>query len=102
MEYCKLVDVMTTPVSKRILMEREGGGNIYKMFTLEPGMSYKLPKDKPLLRQSLMSLMEDTAMSNKSLLEENGIEFEVIQPSCKCRKPYLRFKCVEVYDDESD
>lgn len=100
MEYYKLVDVMTTPATLSVLTKRQAGGKIYARVTLEPGMAYEMPKDDIDFRSSILSATQDTDMKNKELLDDNGIKYEVIKPSCKCRKPYLRFKCVEVIEGE--
>lgn len=102
MEYYKLVDVMTTPTNVSVLTKSSLGGNVYGHVRLEPGMAYEMPKDDPEFRKSIMAATSDTAMENQSLLDEKGIRYEVIKPSCHCRKPYIRLKCVEVFEGEAD
>lgn len=102
MEYYKLVDVVTTPINVSVLTKRAAGGTIYGRVRLEPGMAYEMPKNDPEFRKSIMAATTDTEMSHKSLLDANGIRYEVIKPSCHCRKPYIRMKCVEVFEGESD
>lgn len=100
MEYYKLVDVMTTPISVSVLTKSKLGGNVYGTKRLEPGMAYEMPTDDPAFRQSIIVATADTQMAKKDLLDENGISYEVVKPSCHCRKPFLRFKCVEVFEGE--
>lgn len=100
MEYYKLVDVMTTPATVSVLTKRKAGGRVYGRVTMEPGMAYEMPTDDEEFRNSILAATQNTEMRNKDLLDEQGIEYEVIRPSCHCRKPYLRFKCVEVIEGE--
>lgn len=100
MEYYKLVDVMTTPATVSVLTKRKAGGRVYGRVTMEPGMAYEMPTDDEEFRNSILAATQNTEMTNKDLLDEQGIEYEVIRPSCHCRKPYLRFKCVEVIEGE--
>lgn len=100
MEYYKLVDVMTTPATVSVLTKRKAGGRVYGRVTMEPGMAYEMPTDDEEFRNSILAATQNTEMANKDLLDEQGIEYEVIRPSCHCRKPYLRFKCVEVIEGE--
>lgn len=100
MEYYKLVDVMTTPATVSVLTKRKAGGRVYGRVTMEPGMAYEMPTDDEEFRNSILAATQNTEMSNKDLLDKQGIEYEVIRPSCHCRKPYLRFKCVEVIEGE--
>lgn len=100
MEYYKLVDVMTTPATVSVLTKRQAGGRVYGRVSLEPGMAYEMPADDADFRSSILAATQDTPMSNKDLLDEHGIKYEVIKPSCKCRKPFLRFKCIEVIEGE--
>lgn len=102
MEYYKLVDVMTTPANVSVVTRSKLGGVSYGHERLEPGMAYEMPNDDPEFRKSILAATQDTAMSNKALLDENGIRYETIRPSCACRKPFLRFKCVEVFEGESN
>lgn len=102
MEYYKLVDVMTTPANLSVLTKRKNGGNIYGHVRLEPGMAYEMPTDDPEFRKSIMAATQDTSMSYKAMFDEKGIRYEEIRPSCHCRKPFLRFKCVEVFEGEQD
>lgn len=102
MEYYKLVDVMTTPATVSVLSKRPAGGKVYGRVTMEPGMAYEMPKNDPDFRSSIIAATQDTAMVNQELLDRSGIQYEIIRPSCHCRKPYLRFKCVEVFEGESD
>ena len=100
MEYYKLVDVMTTPATVSVLTKRQAGGRVYGRVTLEPGMAYEMPQDDEFFRNSIIAATQDTEMKNKDLLDQNGIRYEVIRPTCRCRKPYLRFKCIEVIEGE--
>lgn len=102
MEYYKLIDVMTTPVNASVLMKRKGGGTIYGHERLEPGMAYEMPSDDPEFRKSIMAVTAEADLGFESTLVKAGIEPEIIRPSCHCRKPFLRFKCVEVFEGESD
>lgn len=102
MEYYKLVDVMTTPINVSVLTKRQGGGTVYGHVRLEPGMAYEMPTDDPEFRKSIMAATTDTEMAYKNVLDENGIRYEVVKPSCHCRKPYLKMKCVEVFEGESN
>lgn len=102
MEYYKLVDVVTTPVNVSVLTKRKQGGTIYGHVRLEPGMAYEMPLDDPEFRKSIKAATTNTEMTHKALLDEKGIQYEVIKPSCHCRKPFLRMKCVEVFEGESD
>ena len=102
MEYYKLVDVMTTPATVSVLTKRKAGGRVYGHVTMEPGMAYEMPKDDPYFRSSILAATQNTEMANKKLLDDNGISYETIKPTCHCRKPYLKFKCVEVFESESD
>lgn len=102
MEYYKLVDVVTTPINVSVLTKRKAGGTVYGHVRLEPGMSYEMPINDPDFRKSIMAATTNTEMSHKQLLDANGIQYEVIKPTCHCRKPYLRMKCIEVFEGESD
>ena len=102
MEYYKLVDVMTTPANISVLTKRPKGGNVYGHVSMEPGMAYEMPENDPEFRKSILAATQNTEMTNQELLDQNGIEYEVMRPSCHCRKPYLKFKCVEVFEGESD
>ena len=102
MEYYKLVDVITTPINVSVLTKRPAGGNVYGHVRLEPGMAYEMPQNDPLFRGSILAATTNTEMTHKQLLDEKGIKYEVIKPSCHCRKPYLRVKCVEVFEGEPD
>lgn len=102
MEYYKLVDVMTTPINVSVLTKRQGGGHVYGTVRLEPGMAYEMPTDDPEFRKSIMAATTHTEMSNKALLDEQGISYEEVRPTCHCRKPYLKMKCVEVIEGESN
>ena len=102
MEYYKLVDVMTTPINLSVLTKRPAGGNVYGHVHLEPGMAYEMPQNDPQFRKSILAATSNTPMSNRDLLDSKGIRYEVIKPTCHCRKPYLRMKCVEVFDGEPD
>lgn len=100
MRYYKLVDIMTTPATLSVLFKRPAGGRVYGRVTLEPGMAYEMPLDDPEFEKSILAATQNTEMSNQALLDQKGISYEAIKPSCHCRKPYLRFKCVEVIDSE--
>lgn len=102
MEYYKLVDVITTPINVSVLTKGKTGGHVYGHVRLEPGMAYEMPTDDPEFRKSIKSATTNTEMSHKQTLDEKGIPYEVVKPSCHCRKPYLRVKCVEVFEGESD
>ena len=102
MEYYKLVDVITTPINVSVLTKRKSGGQVYGHVRLEPGMAYEMPKDDPYFRKSIIAATTNTEMSHKPLLDTNGIKYEEIKPSCHCRKPFLKVKCVEVFEDEPD
>lgn len=102
MEYYKLVDVMTTPATVSVLTKRPQGGRVYGRVTMEPGMAYEMPQNDPFFRSSILAATQNTEMTNKDLLDKLGIRYETIKPSCHCRKPYLKFKCVEVFEGESD
>lgn len=98
MEYYKLVDVMTTPINVSVLTKRKGGGNVYGHTRLEPGMAYEMPADDPEFRKSIMAATTNTEMGYKAMLDQAGIRYEEVRPSCHCRKPYLKVYCVEVFE----
>lgn len=100
MEYYKLVDVMTTPTNVSVLTKRQGGGTVYGHVRLEPGMAYEMPTDDPIFRKSIIAATADTTMAKKEVLDMNDIKYEIIRPTCHCRKPFIRMKCVEVFNDE--
>lgn len=101
MEYYKLVDAVTSPINVHV-MTKMGNSTVYGHKRLDPGMAYEMPVDDEPFRQSIQNATSDTDMKNRSLLDELGISYEVVKPSCHCRKPYLRFKCVEVFQGESN
>ena len=102
MEYYKLVDAITTPINVSVLTKRKGGGTVYGHTRLEPGMAYEMPKDDPDFRKSILAATTNVEMSHKQTLDAKGIRYETIKPTCHCRKPYLKVKCVEVFEGESD
>lgn len=102
MEYYKLVDVITTPINVSVLTKRKSGGQVYGRVRLEPGMAYEMPTNDPYFRKSIMAATTNTEMSHKQTLDEKGIKYEEVKPSCHCRKPYLKVKCIEVFWGESD
>lgn len=99
MEYYKLVDAVTSPINVHVMTKR-GNSTVYGHKRLDPGMAYEMPTDDAPFKESIVKATSDTDMKNKRLLDDLGIEYEVITPSCHCRKPYLRFKCVEVFQGE--
>ena len=84
------------------IKKAERQSNVYGHVRMEPGMAYEMPKNDPEFRKSILAATQNTEMTNQELLDQNGIEYEVMRPSCHCRKPYLKFKCVEVFEGESD
>ena len=102
MEYYKLVDVMTTPINVSVLTKRQGGGTVYGHVHLEPGMAYEMPLNDPVFRKSIMAATTDTTMAKKNVLDASGIKYDIIRPTCHCRKPFIRLKCVEVFEGESN
>lgn len=102
MEYYKLVDVITTPINVSVLTKRKGGGTVYGRVRLEPNMAYEMPTDDPDFRKSIIAATTNTEMSHKQALDDSGVRYEVIKPTCHCRKPFLKVKCVEVFEGESD
>lgn len=102
MEYYKLIDVMTTPVNASVLTKRKGGGTVYGRVRLEPGMAYEMPLNDPDFRKTIMAVKAEAEMGFERILKKDGIKYEIIRPSCHCRKPFLKFNCVEVFEGESD
>lgn len=100
MEYYKLVDAVTSPINVRVLT-RMGSTSVYGTKRLDPGMAYEMPENDEPFKTSIRQATSSTEMKNKEMLDELGIEYEVVKPSCHCRKPYLKFKCVEVFEGES-
>lgn len=102
MEYYKLVDAITTPINVSVLTKRKSGGQVYGRVRLEPGMAYEMPIDDPYFRKSIMAATTNTEMSHKQTLDAKGIKYEEVKPTCHCRKPFLKVKCVEVFEGESN
>lgn len=102
MEYYKLIDAITVPTNVQVTTKNERGGLISHFVRLEPGMAYEMPADDPEFRKSVLSADTSCTMEVKSMLDQIGARYEVVKPHCHCRKPFLRVKCVEVINDESD
>lgn len=100
MEFYKLVDVLKDPINVSVLTKRAKGGSVYTYKRMEPGMAYEMPTDDPIFRKSIIAATADTTMAKKEVLDMNDIKYEIIRPTCHCRKPFIRMKCVEVFNDE--
>lgn len=102
MEYYKLIDAITVPTNVQVTTKNKRGGYYAHFVRLEPGMAYEMPTDDPEFRKSVLAAKTDCTMELRSMLDQMGADYEVIKPNCHCRKAFLRVKCVEVINDESD
>ena len=102
MEYYKLIDAITAPQNVQVSTKTSKGGCYTHFVRLVPGIAKEMPTDDPIFRASVLAATCDVDMKYKSMLDDMGAEYTIFKPNCHCRKPFLKVKCVEVIEGESD
>lgn len=93
----KLKDGITDVMTLRF-MEKRGVNRVYTHKTFEPGEEYEFDGEDEVLRETLLKATVKIKKRDEMvrLLEENGIEYKLIKPTCRCQKvPFIEFNPVE-------
>lgn len=92
----KLKDGITDPMTIRF-MEKNGSSRVYTHKTFEPNKEYEFDGEDEVLRSTLLNAVVRIKKQDKiiELFNENGIEYTLKKPTCKCQKvPFMEFKPV--------